>query len=186
MEELEEYVKEAKENMEKSLQHVVHSLAKIRAGRALPNMLDGIMVDYYGNATPLQQVASVTAPDARTLAIKPWEKRMVSDIERAIINSDLGLNPQNDGEQIRLNIPPLTEERRRDLVKQTKHEAEQGKISIRNVRKDANDSLRQLLKEHVSEDAVKKAEDRVQGLTDAYIKKIDDLIEAKEKEIMTV
>ena len=186
MEELEFYLEEAKDHMEKSLHHVSHALAKIRAGRAMPSMLDGLMVDYYGNPTPINQVASVNTPDAKTLAIKPWEKNLVAEIEKVIINSDLGLNPQNDGEIVRLNIPPLTEERRKDLVKQTRNEAEHGRVSVRNVRKDANDHLRKLLKEHVSEDEVKKAEAKVQELTDEYIKKIEDLLTKKEEEIMTV
>lgn len=152
----------------------------------MPNMLDGLLVDYYGNPTPISQVASINTPDARSLAIKPWEKNMVAAIERAIINSDLGLNPQNDGEIVRLNIPPLTEERRKELVKQSKHEAEHGRISVRNVRKDTNEHLKKLLKEHVSEDAVKAAETSVQELTDEYIKKIEDLLAIKEEEIMTV
>ncbi|MCK5277780.1 MAG: ribosome recycling factor [Cyclobacteriaceae bacterium] len=186
MEELEFYIEEAKDHMEKSLHHVSHALAKIRAGRAMPSMLDGLVVDYYGNPTPINQVASVNTPDAKTLAIKPWEKNILTEIERAIINSDLGLNPQNDGEIIRLNIPPLTEERRKDLVKQSRNETEHGRISVRNVRKDANDHLKKLLKEHVSEDEVKKAETTIQELTDEYIKKIDDLLAKKEDEIMTV
>lgn len=186
MEELEFYLEEAQDHMEKSIHHFSQALAKIRAGRAMPSMLDGLMVDYYGNATPINQVASVNTPDAKTLAIKPWEKNMLSEIEKVIINSDLGLNPQNDGEIIRLNIPPLTEERRKDLVKQSKHEAENSRVSVRNVRKDAKDHLKKLLKEHIAEDEVKKAEDRVQELTDEYIKKIDDLLGIKEEEIMTV
>lgn len=186
MEELEFYIEEAKDHMEKSVHHVSHALAKIRAGRAMPSMLDGLVVDYYGNPTPINQVASVNTPDAKTLAIKPWEKNMLAEIERAIINSDLGLNPQNDGELIRLNIPPLTEERRKDLVKQSKNEAEHGRVSVRNVRKDANDHIKKLLKEHVSEDEVKKAEGIIQELTDEYIKKIEALLAKKEEEIMTV
>jgi ribosome recycling factor len=186
MEELEFYLEEAKDHMEKSVQHVSHALAKIRAGRAMPSMLDGLMVDYYGNPTPISQVASVNTPDAKTLAIKPWEKNMLSEIEKAIINSDLGLNPQNDGELVRLNIPPLTEERRKNLVKQTKSEAEHGRVSVRNVRKDAKDHLKKLLKEHVAEDEVKNAEDIIQDFTDGYIKQIDTLLEKKEEEIMTV
>jgi len=186
MEDLEFYLEEAKDHMEKSLTHLSHMLAKIRAGRAMPSMLDGLMIEYYGNPTPINQVASVNTPDAKTLAIKPWEKTILSEIERTIINSDLGLNPQNDGEIIRLNIPPLTEERRKDLVKQSRHEAEHGRVSIRNVRKEANDHLKQLLKDHVAEDAVKKAELRVQELTDEYIKKIDELVSKKEEEIMHV
>ena len=186
MEDLEFYLEEAKDHMEKSLSHVSHMLAKIRAGRAMPSMLDGLMVEYYGNPTPINQVASINTPDAKTLAIKPWEKTILSEIERTIINSDLGLNPQNDGEIIRLNIPPLTEERRKDLVKQSRHEAEHGRVSIRNVRKETNDHLRQLLKEHVAEDAVKKAELHVQELTDEYIKKVDEMVSKKEEEIMHV
>ena len=186
MEELEFYLEEAKDHMEKSLHHVSHALAKIRAGRAMPSMLDGLMVEYYGNPTPINQVASINTPDAKTLAIKPWEKNMLAEIERTIINSDLGLNPQNDGEMIRLNIPPLTEERRKDLVKQSKHEAEHGRVSVRNVRKDANDHVKKLLKENVSEDEVKKAEAQIQELTDDYVKKIDELLAKKEEEIMTV
>lgn len=186
MEELEFYLEEAKDHMEKSLSHVSHALAKIRAGRAMPSMLDGLMVDYYGNPTPISQVASVNTPDAKTLAIKPWEKNMLAEIEKVIINSDLGLNPQNDGEIIRLNIPPLTEERRKDLVKQSRHEAEHGKVSVRNVRKDANDHLKKLLKEHISEDEVKKAEAKVQDFTNEYVKKIDEILAKKEDEIMTV
>lgn len=186
MEELEFYLEEASDHMEKSLSHVSHAFAKIRAGRAMPSMLDGLMVDYYGNPTPINQVASVNTPDAKTLAIKPWEKNMLAEIEKVIINSDLGLNPQNDGEIVRLNIPPLTEERRKDLVKQSRNEAEHGRVSVRNVRKDTNDHLKRLLKEHVSEDEVKKAEIKVQELTDQYVKKIDDLLAKKEEEIMTV
>jgi ribosome recycling factor len=186
MEELEFYIEEAQDHMEKSLLHVSHMLAKIRAGRAMPSMLDGIMVEYYGNPTPINQVASINTPDAKSLAIKPWEKTMISEIEKAIINSDLGLNPQNDGEIVRLNIPPLTEERRKDLVKQSRNEAEHGRVSVRNVRKDANDNIKKLLKEHVSEDAVKKAETRIQELTDEYVKKIDELLAKKEDDIMTV
>jgi len=186
MEDVEFYIEEAKDHMEKSLHHVSHALAKIRAGRAMPNMLDGIMVEYYGNPTPINQVASINTPDAKTLVIKPWENKIISDIEKAIINSDLGLNPQNDGELIRLNIPPLTEERRIELVKQIKHEAEQGRVSVRNIRKDANDNLKKLLKEHVSEDDVRKAEQRVQEITDEYINKIEDLVGKKENEVMTV
>lgn len=186
MEELDIYVEEAKDHMEKSIAHFSHALAKIRAGRAMPSMLDGLVVQYYGNPTPISQVASVNTPDAKTLVIKPWEKNMISEIEKAIINSDLGLNPQNDGEMVRLNIPPLTEERRKDLVKQSRNEAEHGRVSIRNVRKEANDHIKRLLKENVSEDAVKKAEARIQDLTNDFVKKVDELLAKKEEEIMTV
>lgn len=186
MEELQLYLMEAKEHMDKTIHHVEHSLAKIRAGRAMPNMLDGLMVIYYGNPTPISQVASINTPDARTLVIKPWEKKVIADIEKAIINSDLGLNPQNDGEMVRLNIPPLTEERRKDLAKHSRTEAEHGRVSIRNIRKDINEHLKRLIKEHIAEDEVKKAEIKVQELTDEYIRKIDDILAKKEKEIMTV
>ncbi len=186
MEEIELYLEEAKELMGKAVHHVNFSFSKIRAGKATPGMLDGIMVIYYGNPTPLNQVASVNTPDARSIVIKPWEKNIIPDVEKAIINSDIGLNPQNDGEIIRLNVPPLSEERREQLVKQAKHEAEVGRVSVRNIRKDTNDHLRKLLKEHVSEDDVKRAEDEVQKLTDQHIAHIEEILEKKEKDIMTV
>jgi len=186
MEEIEFYIEEAKELMEKAIHHVNFTFGKIRAGKASPGMLDGIMIEYYGNPTPLNQVSSINTPDARSIIIKPWEKTIIPEIEKSIINSDLGLNPQNDGEIIRLNVPPLSEERRLQLVKQAKHEAEQGRISVRNIRKDTNDHLRKLLKEHVSEDAVKNAEIDVQELTDMYIEKIEEMLHRKEEDIMTV
>jgi len=186
MEEIELYLEEAEEHMQKAVKHTQSEFVKIRAGKASPNMLEGIMVQYYGSPTPLQQVASVTTPDARTISIKPWEKSVIPEIEKSIINSDLGLNPQNDGELIRLNIPPLTEERRTQLVKQAKQEAENGKISIRNIRKEANDNMKKLLKDGFPEDSVKDAEDSVQELTDKYAGQIDKLLEVKEKDIMTV
>lgn len=186
MEEIELYLEETKELMEKAIHHVNFTFGKIRAGKASPGMLDGIMIEYYGNPTPLNQVSSINTPDARSIIIKPWEKTIIPEIEKSIINSDLGLNPQNDGEIIRLNVPPLSEERRLQLVKQAKHEAEQGRISVRNIRKDTNDQLRKLLKEHVSEDAVKNAEIDVQELTDKYIEKIEDMLLRKEEDIMTV
>ncbi len=184
MEEIEIYLDTAKEMMENAINHTKDEFSKIRAGKAMPTMLDGVEVEYYGNMTPLNQVAGVTTPDARTLSIKPWEKAMLQEIERAIINSGLGFNPQNDGEQIRINIPPLTEERRLQLMKQVKAEAEKGKISIRNARKETNDSLKKL--EGISEDLVKNAEDDVQKLTDTYTSKIDALVDSKEQDIMTV
>lgn len=186
MEEIEFYLEHAKETMDKTVEHTQHELAKIRAGKAMPNLLDGLEVEYYGAKTPLNQVASVTTPDPRTIAIKPWEKGMISEIERAIINSDLGLNPQNDGELVRINIPPLTEERRVTLVKHARTEAENGRISIRNIRKDTNDQLKKLGKENVSEDLIKDAEDQVQKLTDTHVKKIDELLAKKEDDIMTI
>lgn len=172
--------------MEKACGRTRSEFAKIRAGRAMPHMLDGVMVMYYGNATPINQVASVSSPDARTLAIKPWEKKIIPEIEKAILNSKLGLTPQNDGETVRLNIPPLTEERRKDLVKQVRNEAEKGKIAVRNVRKEAKETLKQLQKAGTSEDAVKTAEEQAQKLTDSYISQIDDLLAHKEAEIMEV
>lgn len=186
MEEIQMYLEEAKSLMEKAVQHTAAELVKIRAGKAMPNFLDGILVAYYGTPTPIQQVASITTPDARTLAIKPWEKTLIPEVEKAIINSDLGLNPQNNGEMIMLTIPPLTEERRKNLVKQVKNECENGKISIRTVRKDTNDALKKLLKEGASEDEVKRAEDTVQKFTDTYTSKIDAHFEKKEAEIMKV
>lgn len=184
MEEIDLYLEEAADLMEKAIQHVGNELTKIRAGKASPNMLDGLMVSYYGAMTPMGQVASVTTPDARTLFIKPWEKNLVADIERAIINANLGLTPQNDGQQIIINIPMLTEERRRQLVKQVSQEVEHGKISIRNVRKEINESLKKI--KSISEDDVKNAEDKVQKMTDDFIAKIEALMKKKEAEIMTV
>ncbi|MBA9078825.1 MULTISPECIES: ribosome recycling factor [Rufibacter] len=185
-EEINFYLSEAEESMQKAVQHTSVELTKIRAGKASPAMVEHLRVDYYGTPTPISQVANVTTPDARTLMIKPWEKNMISEVAKAIKNSDLGLNPQQDAEGVRLNIPALTEERRRELVKQAKNETESGKIRIRNIRKDVNDDLRKLQKEGTSEDAVKDAEGKVQKLTDAYIVKIDELLTKKEAEIMTI
>ena len=185
-EEIQFYLSEAEEAMGKSLDHTSQELSHIRAGKASPAMLDSLRVDYYGTPTPVAQVANISTPDARTLLIKPWEKNMISEVAKAIKNSDLGLNPQSDAEGVRLNIPPMTEERRRDLVKQAKNESESGKIRIRGIRKDVNDSLRKLLKEGASEDAVKDAEAKVQKATDTYIVKVDDLVSRKESEIMTI
>ncbi|UCS93705.1 ribosome recycling factor [Echinicola marina] len=186
MEEIQLELDEAKELMQKSVDHTAAELLKIRAGKAMPNLLDGILVDYYGAPTPIQQVASINTPDARTLSIKPWEKNLIGEIEKSIINSDLGLAPQNNGEMVMLTIPPLTEERRKSLVKQVKNECENGKISIRTVRKDTNDSLKKLQKDGAPEDDIKRAEDTVQKLTDQYSTKIDALFTKKEAEIMTV
>lgn len=186
MEEIQMFLDEAAELMDKAVKHTAAELVKIRAGKANPAILDGLIITYYGVPTHLNQAASVTVPDARTIMIKPWEKSLISEIEKAIINSDLGLNPQNDGESIRLNIPPLTEDRRRQLVKQAKGEAENGKISVRNIRKDTNESLRKLLKDGASEDDVKRAEDKVQVLTDKHNAQIDEILAKKEAEIMTV
>ncbi len=184
MEEIEMYLDEAKDQMNKALAHVSHELTKIRAGKANPSMLDGILVSYYGAMTPLQQVSSMTTPDARTIFIKPWEKGLIQEIEKSIMNANLGLTPQNDGQQVIINVPMLTEERRRQLVKQVSQECEQGKVSIRSIRKETNESLKKI--KGVSEDDVKNGEGTVQKLTDEFIIKIDALLKKKEAEIMTV
>ncbi len=184
MDELDLYLDEAKDLMNKTINHLAFELTKIRAGKANPAMLDGVQVSYYGAMTPLSQVASMTTPDARTIFIKPWEKGIIPEIEKAIMNSNLGLNPQNDGQQIIINIPMLTEERRKQLVKQVGHECEHGRVSIRNIRKETNEQLKKV--KGVSEDDIKRAEDQVQKLTDEFIGKIDAQLKRKEAEIMTV
>ena len=172
--------------MDDSVTHLGQELVKIRAGKASPAMLSGLFVSYYGTDTPLPQVANVTAADARSLIIQPWEKSMLAPIEKAIFEANLGVTPQNDGEIIRINIPPLTEERRRDLVKQAKAFGEDAKVSIRNVRRDAMDTIKKAVKEGYPEDAGKRAEDKVQQMTDNHIKRIEQNIDAKEKDIMTI
>lgn len=179
-------INDAKGLMDKAIEHTDSELGKIRAGKAMPAMLDGVMVEYYGAPTALSQVASVNTPDPRTLLVQPWEKTLLSKIEKAIIDSNIGLNPQNDGSVIRMNVPPLTEERRRDLVKKVKEEAERGKVAIRNIRKDANGKIQRLKSEGISEDEIKGGEAEVQKLTDANIVRVDKLTELKEKDIMTV
>jgi ribosome recycling factor len=179
-------LQDAQATMEKAISHCESELTKIRAGKASVGMLDGIMVDYYGAPTPLSQVSSITTPDARTLNIQPWEKQLLVPIERAIMEANIGINPQNDGIVIRLIVPPLTEERRRDLVKKVKEEAERGRIAIRNIRKDANEKIKRLKAEAVSDDDIKVGEAEVQKITDAYIVKVDKHAEAKEKDIMTI
>jgi len=174
------------ESMNNAIEHLESELLTIRAGKATPVMLDGIKVDYYGSPTPINQVAAVSAGDARTLVIKPWEKNMIPNIEKAINEANLGFNPQNDGDIIRIPIPRLTEERRRDLVKQAKAEGENTKISIRNARQDANQELKQLQKDGVSEDIVKSAEKDVQDMTHKFTKQVDQIISPKEEDIMTV
>lgn len=186
MEEIELFLDDAKDTMEKALKHLNIELTKIRAGKASPTMLDGIQVEYYGVMSPINTVASITTPDARSIVVKPFEKKLIGEIEKAIRNSNLGLAPSNDGELIRLSIPPLTEERRRDLVKKVKQEIEVAKVNVRNIRKDTNDSIRKLTKEGVSEDAVKQGEERVQKLTDSFIARVDDVFAAKEKDILSV
>lgn len=180
------HIDNAAAQMEKAIAHLETGLAKIRAGKASTQMLDGIFVDYYGASTPLTGVASINTPDARTIAIQPWEKQMLGIIEKAIFASNIGLTPMNDGQIIRINIPPLTEERRKDLVKQAKAEAEHAKVSIRNARRDANEAIKKLQKDGLAEDVAKGAEANIQHLTDSYIVKADKHLEVKEKEIMTV
>jgi ribosome recycling factor len=186
MEEVQLFLDDAKEHMDSAIQHMITVLAKIRAGKATPSVLDSIMVEYYGSMTPLNQVSSVTTPDAHTIFIKPWEKNLIQEIEKSIMNSDLGFNPQNDGEQVIINVPALTEERRRDLVKQVKHEGENTKISLRNTRHDAMHNVKSLKDEGVSEDDIKNGEDLIQKLTDDHSNRVDELVNHKEEEIMKV
>lgn len=173
-----------KEAMDNAIKHLEKQFANIRAGKASPAMLGNVMVNYYGSQTPLSQVANVNTPDGRTISVQPWEKKMLQEIEKGIQVANLGFNPMNNGDLIIINVPPLTEERRRDLAKQAKAEAEDAKIGVRSARKDANNEIKKL--EDVSEDLQKDAEQNVQQLTDKYVKRIDDVLEVKEKEIMTV
>lgn len=186
MAEVKDILSAAEERMEEAVMYLEEALAHIRAGKANIKLLDGIRVDSYGSMVPLNNVAAVNTPDARTIAIKPWDKNMFRVIEKAIIDSDLGLNPDNNGEFIRLSIPPLTEERRKQLVKQCGKEEEQAKVSVRNARRDGIDQLKKAVKDGLAEDAQKDAEDKLQKLHDKYIKQIEALLAAKEKEIMTV
>lgn len=176
----------AKEQMEKAVSHLEAELVKVRAGKASPTMLESISVDYYGTRTPLNQVANINTADARTLVIQPWEKSMLTPIEKAIMAANLGLNPQNDGVLIRILVPALTEERRKDLVKKAKSEVENGKVSLRTIRKEANEELKTLQKDGTPEDEIKDAETKVQHLIDGFVMKCDKHLEIKEKEIMTV
>lgn len=185
-EEVQLYIEDAEDKMKKAVMHLEDELARVRAGKATPTLLDGIMVEYYGALTPLSQVSNVNTPDARTIAVQPWEKSMIEPIEKAIQAANIGLNPMNNGEMIRINIPPLTEERRRDLVKQVKNFGENTKVSIRNARRDANEAFKKLKKEGLAEDLEKDAELEVQELTNKYISKVDKVLELKEKDIMTV
>lgn len=181
-----EIEKKAEAKMAASIEFLDESLAHIRAGKANPRILDGIKLDYYGSLTPLSGVASISTPDARTIIVQPWEKNMMRDIEKAIMDSDVGITPDNNGEVIRLSIPPLTEERRKLLVKQSKNEAEEAKISVRNARRDAIDAIKKSVKDGLPEDVAKDGENEMQKLHDKYIKKIDEVFAAKEKEILTV
>ncbi|NRD18930.1 ribosome recycling factor [Winogradskyella eckloniae] len=173
----------AKEAMGSAIKHLEKQLTNIRAGKASPSMLGSVMVDYYGAQTPLSQVANVNTPDGRTITVQPWEKSMLQEIERGIMIANLGFNPMNNGDTIIINVPPLTEERRKDLAKQAKAEAEDAKIGIRNARKDANQDVKA---SDASEDLQKNAEIDIQKLTDTYVKKIDSILDVKEKEIMTI
>ncbi|ARN78792.1 ribosome recycling factor [Nonlabens spongiae] len=182
-EEVDFIVDSAKEDMGKAIKHLEKSLLNIRAGKASPAMLGGVMVDYYGSQTPLSQVANVNTPDGRTISVQPWEKQMIPEIEKGIMIANLGLNPMNNGESVIINVPPLTEERRRDLSKQARAEGEEAKIGVRNDRKVAMNELKKL---DISEDLQKNVEVDIQELTDQHIKTIDEMIAVKEKEIMTV
>ena len=185
-EDIDTYIKMTKESMEGSIDHLQRELAKVRTGKASPNMLSGLMVPYYGNPTPLNQVANVTISDARTLVIQPWEKGMVPPIEKAILEANLGFTPQNDCELIRINIPPLTEERRREMVKRAKSLGEDSKVSLRNARREAMDHIKKEVKEGYPEDAAKRKEQEVDDMTQEYVDKVDKLVAAKEKEVMTI
>lgn len=184
MEDIEIIIESAREQMAHSIQHLEKELVKIRAGRANPSMLEGVMVEYYGSMTPINQVANINTPDSRTLSVQPWEKGLISEIEKAIINSNLGLNPQNNGEVVIINIPPLTEERRLDLVKRARKEGEDARISIRSARKEANDEIKQL--DGISEDFIKDGEEEIQKVTDKFNKQVDTVLEKKEQDIMQV
>ena len=173
-------------NMKKAVSHLESELLKIRAGKASPQMVDGVFVEYYGAPTPLSQVANVTATDARTISIQPWEKNMIAPIEKAIMAANLGITPQNDGLVIRLFLPPLTEERRKELVKKVNAEGEHGKVSLRNIRRDGIETVKKMIKDGLSEDVAKDAEGRIQGITDKHITLIDQHCKDKEKEIMTI
>ena len=176
----------AKEHMDKTMHHLEHALVKIRAGRANPEMLGDVKLEYYGSMTPLTQVSNVGSPDARTITVQPWEKGLIPEIEKAILNSGLGFNPSNNGEMVIINVPALTEERRKDLVKMARQEAEDSKVGIRSARKDGNDEIKKLGADGMSEDLVKDNEDEMQKLTDDFIHRIDELLKKKESEIMTV
>jgi ribosome recycling factor len=179
-------IDDARMSMDKAISHLEAELVKIRAGKASPNMLDGITVDYYGNPTPINQVANVSSMDARTLSVQPWEKNMLQSIERAIIAANIGINPQNDGNIIRLFTPPLTEERRKELVKKANNEGEHGKVSVRSIRREAIEHIKKLEKDGLSEDIAKDAEAEVQDMTNKYISLVEKHLVAKDKEIMAI
>ncbi len=185
-EEVDLILEDTEEHMQNAIVHLEKALVKVRAGKANPSMLEGVLVDYYGTPTPLNQVANVSTSDARTIVIQPWEKTMIVPIEKAIMAANLGFNPDNNGEVIRINIPMLTEERRTTLVKQVKHEGEEAKISLRNARRDALEMLKKMKNDGLSEDMEKRAEDKVQKMIDKYYSKVDAMISEKEKDIMTI
>lgn len=185
-EEIELITDETRDRMEKAIEHLEHELARLRAGRANPALLDGITVDYYGVNSPLNQVSNINTPDPKTITIQPWETKMLGTIEKAIMAANIGLTPVNNGELIRINIPPLTEERRHQLVKQVRNEGETAKISLRNSRKWANDELKALLKEGLPEDTEKEAVESVQEMVHSYTAKVDKIMALKEKEVITV
>lgn len=177
---------ETRDNMSKSVQHLEREFQKLRAGKANPQMLEGIKIEYYGTLTPLEQTANINTPDPRQIIIQPWDKSVLGEIEKAILAANLGFNPKNEGEILRIIVPPLTEERRKDMVKKAKVEAENARISIRNVRRSSNDMAKDLEKEGLPEDEAKKLQDEIQKVTDDYIKEVDELLEKKENDIMTV
>ena len=183
---MDERVEKYEEKMKKTLASLESDLQTIRAGRANPHILDRLTVDYYGTATPLQQVANITVPEARMIQIQPWESSLIKKIEKAILASDLGLNPSNDGKMIRLIFPELTEERRKDLCKEVRKKGEASKVAVRNIRRDANEAFKKLVKQDVSEDEVDELQENVQKLTDKFIKEVDEAVDRKSKEIMTV
>lgn len=186
MAEISKIKKDAEDKMQMTVEFLDETFSRIRAGRANPHILDGIMVEYYGSNVPLSNVANISTPDAKTIVIQAWEKPMMKVIEKAIMDSEVGITPENNGEVIRLGIPPLTEERRKQLVKQTKNEAEEAKISVRNARRDAIDEIKKAVKNGLPEDMGKDGEAEIQKVHDKYIKKIDDMFAAKEKEVLTI
>ncbi len=185
-EEMKIVLEDAGDKMSKAAEHLDREIGKVRAGKANPKMLEAVVVDYYGTMTPLAQVANINTPDPRTIAIQPWDKKMIPVIEKAIMAANLGMNPDNNGEIVRINVPPLTEERRKDLVKQVKKMGEDTKIAIRNIRRDSIEELKKLKKDGLPEDMEKDGQDSIQKLTDKSIKVVDEMLEKKEKDIMTV
>jgi ribosome recycling factor len=185
-EEVQLYLDDASEKMEKAVTHLSSELVKLRAGKATPQMLDGIHIDYYGTSTPLAQVANINTPDAKSIVIQPWEKKIINEIEKAILAANIGVTPMNNGDVVRLNLPPLTEERRKQLVKTVKHEGENAKVSIRNARRDTIEELKKMQKNGLPEDSEKNAVEKVEKMTENFYKKVDEVLAKKEHEILTV